>query len=180
MTQLGTKEDRWFRGRSRRAGRAPAVLAVCALFTVALGLGGACSGGVETDNSGSGSSATTSTGSGVDCSVVGCGAPPLCSTGCQEACGCCPCGEGEVVNDPQNGPMVCKGGCYEPAPLDGGAPDVSDDVDCSVVGCGPPPICGMACGEVCGCCNCAAGEMITVEGKNYKCTADGACYEPVP
>jgi hypothetical protein len=150
---------------------------VCALFTAALGLGGACGGGVETDNSGSTGTGSTS---GVDCSNVGCAPPPLCSTGCQETCGCCPCLDGQMMSDPQNGDLVCNGGCYEPAALDGGAPDVSDDVDCSLVGCGPPPICSVGCGEVCGCCGCAPGEMVTMEGKTYQCKADGACYEPVP
>lgn len=45
----------------------------------------------------------------VDCSKVGCAAPPLCSTGCTEVCGCCPCTNGEV-----QGSLRCMGGCYVP------------------------------------------------------------------
>lgn len=49
---------------------------------------------------------------GIDCSLVGCGAPPLCSTGCTETCGCCACGEGEQIPGPDGGVLVCTGGCY--------------------------------------------------------------------
>lgn len=48
---------------------------------------------------------------GIDCSLVGCGAPPLCSTGCTETCGCCACGEGEQIAG-EAGTLVCTGGCY--------------------------------------------------------------------
>jgi hypothetical protein len=48
----------------------------------------------------------------VDCSNVGCAPPPLCATGCTEACGCCSCADGEV----QNG-LLCVGGCYAPADM---------------------------------------------------------------
>lgn len=181
MTQIGTNSDTRHPSpsRARRSGGAPVVFAAAALVLAALGLGGACGGDVETNGSGSTGSTGSSSG-GVDCSNVGCGAPPLCSTGCQETCGCCSCGEGEVVNDPQHGPLVCNGGCYEPAMPDGGSGDASDEMDCSLVGCGPPPLCGEACSEFCGCCNCAPNETFMMDGKTYKCAADGECYEPVP
>ena len=45
----------------------------------------------------------------IDCSNVGCAAPPLCSTGCKSACGCCTCIDGQV-----SGGLRCMGGCYVP------------------------------------------------------------------
>lgn len=63
------------------------------------------------------------TGGGIDCSNVGCGAPPVCTEGCGAPCGCCPCADGdtEVVNGTT---YVCGGGCYAPVapPVDGGSP----------------------------------------------------------
>jgi hypothetical protein len=50
----------------------------------------------------------------IDCSLVGCGAPPMCSTGCTEVCGCCSCGDGET-----QGGLVCTGGCWAPADAGG-------------------------------------------------------------
>lgn len=178
MTQTDTNRDSRCRSPSpaRRAGRAPVVLALGALLGAAIGLGGACGGGVETSTTGSATS-------GADCSKVGCAPAPLCSTGCQESCGCCSCADGDTMNDPQDGPLVCNGGCYEPAPSsmpDGGSSDAQDEMDCSLVGCGPPPICGQACSEVCGCCHCAAGEMVIMNGQTYQCADDGACYAPLP
>ena len=48
-------------------------------------------------------------GAAIDCSQAGCGAPPLCSTGCMSACGCCPCIDGSI-----QGGLRCMGGCYVP------------------------------------------------------------------
>jgi len=96
---------------------------------------------------------------------------------------------------------VCAGGCYAPAgdvdagdldaggvdagevidsgagrdaeaPWDSGPPD--GGIDCSVIGCGAPTVCGMACGAPCGCCPCGDGEMITLDGRDYVCV--GGCY----
>jgi hypothetical protein len=56
--------------------------------------------------------------SNVDCSLVGCAQPPLCSTGCTEVCGCCSCGEGQI--EVRSGASYrCVNGCY--AALDAGA-----------------------------------------------------------
>lgn len=67
-----------------------------------LGFGGTLptGGSISTLTSGNG-------GSGVNCALVGCAAPPLCSTGCTEVCGCCPCSEGS-----QSGNQVCTNGCW--------------------------------------------------------------------
>jgi len=54
-----------------------------------------------------GTGGTHSTTSAIDCSAVGCAAPPLCSTGCTEPCGCCPCSAGDM-----QGSLVCVGGCF--------------------------------------------------------------------
>src|SRR4030043_172530 len=43
-----------------------------------------------------------------NCDMVGCAAPPLCSTGCQETCGCCFCTSGESGGNN----LVCVGGCF--------------------------------------------------------------------
>jgi hypothetical protein len=57
-------------------------------------------------------STTPDTGTPTNCANVGCALPPLCSTGCQETCGCCSCAPGE-----RNGDLVCtSAGCYAPAP----------------------------------------------------------------
>jgi hypothetical protein len=58
-----------------------------------------------------------------ECATVGCGAPPLCSEGCQEHCGCCACADGE--REDRNGvAMLCTGGCFAPLEADAG-PDCS-------------------------------------------------------
>lgn len=60
-------------------------------------------------------------GGGIDCSNVGCGAPPLCDVGCTAPCGCCPCGDGQ--HQSVGGiDYVCAGGCYAPVaqPIDAG------------------------------------------------------------
>jgi hypothetical protein len=79
---------------------------------------------------------------------------------CDEAPDECDCGcfDGDVVNG-----AVCKGGCFERKP----------QVDCSKVGCAPPPLCSTGCTETCGCCSCADG---TVQG-GLKCM--GGCYVPM-
>lgn len=69
----------------------------------------------------SGAGATSSGGSGgLDCSTVGCGAPPLCGDGCQAPCGCCACGLGQVQNI-GGVDYVCQGDCWAPVAADGGA-----------------------------------------------------------
>ena len=58
-----------------------------------------------------------------NCATRGCGAPPMCSTGCQESCGCCACAPGE-----RNGDLICtSGGCYVPAPAVDGGGDAGPD-----------------------------------------------------
>ncbi len=61
-------------------------------------------------NPAGGSVATGGTSGGIDCSRVGCAAPPLCSVGCTEPCGCCPCSEGTVQDN-----LVCANGCWASA-----------------------------------------------------------------
>ncbi len=71
-------------------------------------MGGATSAGGA--NPTGGGVATGGTSSGIDCSQVGCAAPPLCSVGCTEPCGCCPCSEGTVQSN-----LVCTNGCWASA-----------------------------------------------------------------
>lgn len=57
---------------------------------------------------------------GMDCSNVGCGAPPICGEACDAPCGCCPCGPGQhqVIGGLD---YLCTNGCWAPAPgVDGG------------------------------------------------------------
>ncbi len=48
---------------------------------------------------------------GIDCSVIGCGAPVACGEICNAPCGCCPCGE-EAFCDASD-LVECVGGCYQ-------------------------------------------------------------------
>jgi hypothetical protein len=119
-------------------------LVVASLYSLALGLVVVACGG-NTSNSGSGGAATGGSGGGgtggsatgggptggtggIDCSTVGCGAPPMCDVGCTSACGCCDCGEGEIIDSP-SGPMICTGGCYAPAKACGGIAGTPCDAD---------------------------------------------------
>lgn len=64
------------------------------------------------------------------------------------------------------------------ARADGGGDAASDDdagIDCSVIGCGAPVVCGEACDAPCGCCPCGDGEEIMRGGTSYVCT--GGCYQ---
>lgn len=70
---------------------------------------------------------------------------------------------------------------------DGGARDASADaggdastaedsgLDCSVIGCSAPSVCGM-CDAPCGCCACGEGEEVSIGGEPYVCS--GGCYVP--
>lgn len=83
---------------------------------------------------------------GIDCSTIGCGAPVVCGEACDAPCGCCACGDGEVID---RGGMryVCAGGCY--APAGGGG---SGDPCGSSAECGPGLSCCYPCG-IPGCMN---------------------------
>ena len=82
---------------------------------------------------------------------------------CDQQPGDCDCGcfDGDVVNG-----ATCKDGCFVRPPDLG-------SIDCSRVGCAPPPLCSSGCTAACGCCACAEE---TVEG-GLRCT--GGCYAPV-
>jgi hypothetical protein len=83
----------------------------------AAGAGGFSSGGKGGSGLGGTGGATGKIDGGViDCSNLGCAAPPFCSTGCTNPCGCCPCTEGETMNK-----YLCVGGCWSES-LDAGAP----------------------------------------------------------
>lgn len=72
----------------------------------------------------------TSGSGGIDCSNVGCGAPPLCSEGCQATCGCCACGEGEQITV-DGGILVCTGGCYAEVPGGPNSGDCTTSAECN-------------------------------------------------
>ncbi len=85
----------------------------------------------------------------VDCSMVGCAAPPLCSTGCTEQCGCCPCSEGDTM-----GAYVCKGGCWA-EDADGGNPE-----GCNHNGVFYPVGASFPAGDGCNSCTCTEGGLV--------------------
>lgn len=51
-------------------------------------------------------------------------------------------------------------------------------IDCSNVGCAPPPFCSEGCTATCGCCGCAEGESQLIGGEPYLCR--GGCLAPDP
>lgn len=75
-------------------------------------------------------------------------------------------------------------GSSDAALPDAALPDAGSDasvggdsgLDCSVIGCGPPTVCGDACDAPCGCCPCGDGEEVTIGGEPYVCA--GGCYAP--
>jgi hypothetical protein len=61
--------------------------------------------------------------------------------------------------------------------FDAGADAAHDStIDCSAVGCSPPPLCSEGCQAVCGCCACAEGSTISIGGTVHVCR--GGCYAP--
>jgi hypothetical protein len=123
---------------------------------------------------------------GAGCVGVACG-PPKCGQTCGYTCGCCDsCPTGDQLLE--NGALyVCQNGCYELVASDAGsdAPNdassdaandaLSDGIDCSNVGCSPPPLCSEGCTAVCGCCACGQGDTISTEAGTLVC--NGGCYE---
>jgi len=94
------------------------------------------------------------------------------------------CGDGS----PEHLETTSAGGSAGSSSMDA-APDVKADadsaadatpdraIDCSNVGCAPPPLCETGCQEVCGCCACAEGMPFSMNGTAYIC--QGGCYAPV-
>lgn len=56
------------------------------------------------------------------------------------------------------------------------APTADSGLDCSVIGCGPPTMCGEACDAPCGCCPCGDGDEMSAGGVAYVCA--GGCWAP--
>ena len=46
-----------------------------------------------------------------------------------------------------------------------------------VCGCGLAPLCGQSCKGPCGCCPCADGDTLEINGETYHCSADMTCFE---
>lgn len=95
-----------------------------------------------------GSDASPGSDAGIDCSTVGCGAPPLCSEGCTAPCGCCPCSDGSEM-----GTYVCTGGCWAPRGTGASGDPCSASTDCgSGLSCCYPcgtPGCSNQCTPTC-------------------------------
>jgi hypothetical protein len=62
------------------------------------------------------------------------------------------------------------------APTGGAESGGTGGIDCSMVGCAPPPLCAEGCTDVCGCCSCGAGEEMVIDGVPHTCT--GGCWAP--
>ncbi len=120
----------------------PASCLVCALSLI-LGCGqserdsksGGAGGGGQAGANGAGAGQGGNSSGGSSCANVGCAPPALCSEGCTEPCGCCPCSEGEIVTRTGQS-YQCSGGCFAPAAGSSGAAWQSFRVD---EGWGPCP-----------------------------------------
>src|SRR5262245_11352787 len=89
--------------RWRPEDRGAAVVALAAFALVGLACGGNLSRSPDAAN----------------CANVGCARPPMCSTGCQAACGCCSCVPGS-----REGDLLCTDqGCYVSSPATDGGTD---------------------------------------------------------
>ncbi len=107
------------------------------------------------------------------CANAGCALAPFCGSPCGAACGCCDCNEGATFQL-SSGSYVCNGGCLAKLTPDGGTDAGSDaGIDCSRVGCAPPPFCDSGCTAPCGCCSCSEGQ---VQG-GFVCS--GGCFAPI-
>lgn len=102
--------------RWRPEGRGAAVVAIAAVALLGLACGGNLSRSPDAAN----------------CANVGCGLPPMCSSGCQAACGCCRCTPGS-----REGDLLCiDEGCYVTLPGTDAGTDVGTDG-----GWAPPTVC---------------------------------------
>ena len=102
--------------RWRPEGRGAAVEAIAAVALLGLACGGNLSRSPDAAN----------------CANVGCGLPPMCSSGCQAACGCCRCTPGS-----REGDLLCiDEGCYVTLPGTDAGTDVGTDG-----GWAPPTVC---------------------------------------
>src|SRR5688572_20605488 len=103
--------------RARGAAVAIGVVLACMVGLTGAGCGSRSLTGSPPADSGAGGAG----GGPTSCANVGCSPPPLCSQGCQAACGCCACAPGQ-----RSGNLVCaSGGCYEPAPATDGGSEAS-------------------------------------------------------
>ena len=138
------------------------------VFILACALMG-CSTGDDSSDGGGGDASSTDAGSdagsdgGIDCSNVGCGAPPFCGSACDSPCGCCSCGAGEAwcEDDGGSGIVSCDAtqGCYEIA-------------DCPV-----DQVCYQAVGEapICHSCATVAAGYQALTQANTACTVAADC-----
>lgn len=78
--------------------------------------------------------------SGLDCSTIGCGPPPICGDACDAPCGCCPCGDGEEMSA-GGVQYVCAGGCWAPRGTGSAGDPCSGSTDCGA---------GLSCCYPCG------------------------------
>ena len=116
--------------------------------------GGVTSSGGVTRTGGATGATGGTTSSPPDCARVGCAQPPLCSEGCREPCGCCPCSPGV-----RSGDLICTmNGCYASA----AAPDAGILVACSGQG---DPLCGQGSSCIVGCPSKGAGGLCSVAGR---------------
>ena len=72
-------------------------------------------------DSGPGDDAGSVVDAGIDCSTIGCGAPPACGTACDAPCGCCSCGS--------------EGICAGTVAINCGTGTCTTSLDCGDAGC---------------------------------------------
>ena len=130
------------------------------------GSSGAAASGAQAGTGGSSGSAGAPAGGsgGIDCSLVGCAAPPLCSEGCQAECGCCPCGEGQI-NTVDGVDYVCTNGCWDVPGRECYAPD----------GRAVPVGSSIHAGDGCNTCTCRADGSL--DCSQTECVCDPAAEE---
>jgi hypothetical protein len=84
------------------------------------------------------------------------------------------CGGSTTTGAPDGGTSVGAGGSAGAGGTGGGSGSKNDgSIDCSTIGCAPPPMCSSGCTAVCGCCACGEG---MVEG-DLICA--GGCWKPL-
>jgi hypothetical protein len=71
---------------------------------------------------------------------------------------------------------TAAGGAAGSSSFDAGADTHDSTIDCSAVGCSPPPLCSEGCQAVCGCCACAEGSTSSIGGTVHVCR--GGCDAP--
>jgi len=98
---------------------------------------------------------------GIDCSMIGCGAPVFCGATCDAPCGCCPCGASDTRCDGDD-LITCPAGCYERTPCGAGMCVTSSS--------------GSSCSSSSDCATLEAAYLSLVGASSMTCSAPGMCH----